>query len=383
MTRKSAEEVYEKSARFARSVFSDMQDGELPQVLRRDLRETYEFYLDQDERERLAAMSPVQRWFVSTWWLVKSLFLKLTPTRRLILLVGMVLAADGVGVLGGTNTGTLLLGFFVLLFVLGLELKDKLLARDELEAGRAVQIALMPEERPDFKGWEVWLHTEPANDVGGDLVDFQAVDSTRFSVSLGDVAGKGLPAALFMAKLQATVRAVAPSCQSLAELGARVNEIFCRDGLPGRFASLVYLEATLGGGEVRILNSGHLPPVLVSRSGMRETEHGGPALGLAGGTRYTEQTISLEIGDLLVAYSDGVTEARDEHGAFFGDDRLRRLLDGSHGRSAEEVGSRIVRAVADFCGPARPSDDLSIAVMRRRPAPASLPETDSRQTFAG
>ncbi len=383
MTRNTAGEVYEKSARFARTVFSDLQDGELPQVLRRDLRETYEFFLDQNEREKLAAMRPVQRWFVSTWWLVKSLFLKLTPTRRLILLVGMVLAAHGAGLVGGANTGNLLLGFLVLLFILGLELKDKLLARDELEAGRAVQIALMPEERPAFEGWEVWLHTEPANDVGGDLVDFQAVDDTRFSVSLGDVAGKGLPAALFMAKLQATVRAVAPACQSLAELGARVNAIFCRDGLPGRFASLVYVEATLGGGELRILNAGHLPPVLISRSGLRETEHGGPALGLAGGTRYAEQEFPVEPGDLLVAYSDGVTEARDETGDFFGDERFRRLLEGSHGRTAEEVGSRIVRAVADFCGPARSSDDLSIAVLRRKPRPPALAQDGSRQGSEG
>jgi hypothetical protein len=377
MTRNTADEVYEKSARFARTVISDLQDGELPQVLKRDLRETYEFYLDQEEREKLAAMSPVQRWMVSMWWLVKSLFLKLTPTRRLILLVGMVLAADGVGVLGGSNTGNLLMGFLVLLFTLGLELKDKLLARDELEAGRVVQIALMPDERPEFEGWETWLHTEPANEVGGDLVDYQAVDDVRFSISLGDVAGKGLPAALFMAKLQATVRAVAPLCASLSELGARVNAIFCRDGLPGRFASLVYVEGTRGGDSVRILNAGHLPPVLVRRTGLQELERGAPALGLAGGTRYAERELTMEPGDILVAYSDGVTEARDESGEFFGEERLRRLLAGSHGRSAEEIGSRIVQAVADFCGQARPSDDLSIAVLRRRPVARSLVPPDS------
>jgi sigma-B regulation protein RsbU (phosphoserine phosphatase) len=78
-----------------------------------------------------------------------------------------------------------------------------------------------------------------------------------------------------------------------------------------------------------------------------------------------------------VAYSDGVTEARDEEGGFFGDERLRRLLAGSHGRSAEEIGSRIVQAVSDFCGQARPSDDLSIAVLRRRPVARSLVPPDS------
>jgi phosphoserine phosphatase RsbU/P len=360
------ETVYEKSARLAQSMFRDFQESDLPQTLRQDLRETYHFYLDKDTREELSAMHPVKRWIASTWHLVKGLFLKLTPVRRLILLVGLFLAADG----AGGDTGNLLLGFLSLLFILGLELKDKLLAKDELEAGRAVQSALMPERQPAFHGWDTWLYTAPANDVGGDLVDCQLVADGRFSVSLGDVSGKGLAAALFMAKLQATVRAIAPSIHSLAELGARVNEIFCRDGIAGRFASMVYAEVSDTDGTIRLLNAGHMPPLVVRASELHEMEKGGPAVGLSSSARYKEYEVELEPHDLFVIVSDGVTEARDAGGAFFGDDRLSRLLRSAHGRSAQEVGEHILRAVSDFVGTARPSDDLSVAILARRPAKA-------------
>src|SRR5512138_3275825 len=92
--------------------------------------------------------------------------------------------------------------------VLMLELKDKLLARSELEAGRTVQLALMPDRPPVVPGWDIWLYSRSANDVGGDLVDYLQIDPQRLGVMLGDVAGKGLPAALLMAKLQATLRAL-------------------------------------------------------------------------------------------------------------------------------------------------------------------------------
>ncbi len=365
------ETIYEKSARLAESMFRDIQESDLPQTLKQDLRETYDFYLDRETRERLASMSPMQRWAASTWHLVKNLFLKLTPIRRLILGVGLVLAVDGV--VGG-DTGNLLLGYLSLFFVLGLELKDKLLARDELQAGRAVQSALMPERSPEFAGWDMWLYTQPANEVGGDLVDYQAIGDGRFAVSLGDVSGKGLAAALFMAKLQATVRAIAPAIYSLSELGARVNEIFCRDGIPGRFASMVYAEVTDSGGLIRFLNAGHMPPLLIREGGIEEFEKGGPAVGLSTASRYKEYETELQPKDLLVIVSDGVSEARDSYGAFFGDDRLERLLAAAHGRTAREVGERIVAAVDDFVGSAKPSDDLSVVVVVRRPE-RILPES--------
>src|SRR5262245_7961692 len=215
------------------------------------------FYLTDQERRDLAAMPPFQQWFRRILWFIRGLLMKLTPARRVMLaaaLLFLVLGAQRFQFNAFRASVRLEpLGTLLILAVLTLELKDKLTARDELEAGRQVQLALLPKESPEVPGWDVWLYTQPANDVGGDLVDHLPLGHGRHSVALGDVAGKALPAALLSVKMQATLRALGPEFDTLGELGAAVNRILQRDGLPTRFASLVYLVVTPDSGDVRIL----------------------------------------------------------------------------------------------------------------------------------
>ena len=328
------------------------------------------FYLSTHAKQRLSEMGVVKRWLVLLWWLLKSLLLKLTPARRVLLAISLILMASGlqsvsIGHSAQISVRLPVLGTLLLLLVLMLELKDKLLARDELEAGRKVQLALMPERSPRVPGWELWLYTQPANDVGGDLVDYLQIDARRYAVSLGDVAGKALPAALLMAKLQSTLRALVPQFDELSELGAAVNRILCRDGLPDRFATLVYLELTGGTGSVRVLNAGHMAPVVIRGTRIEEMPAGAMALGIMANAGFKEQRIDLAERDCLVVYSDGITEATNAAGDFFGDDRFRSLLQESAGRSAAELGSQVLAAVEAFVGSARPHDDISLAVLRR------------------
>ncbi len=350
----------ERATRFTQRVLDDLRDTRLPQTIKRDLKDTYRFYLDDETRTRLETMGTFRKSLYSTGYLGRSLFLKLSPTRRLLLLLGVLLTLIGMPDEGAQ----ILIGMVCILFVLGLELKDKLLAKDELAEGRSVQIALMPSENPVLPGWETWLYTSPANDVGGDLVDHLQIDEDRLALTLGDVAGKGLPAALMMAKLQATIRALAPITGSLSELGRQLNEIVVRDGLPSRFASLVFLEIGSGPGMVRLLNAGHLPPLIVRENSIEELEHGDPAIGLMASARYKERVVHLEPGELLLVYSDGLTESRNEIGRFFGDDRLRELLGGLRGVSARSAGEHLLRAVDVFERGARRHDDLSIILVR-------------------
>ncbi len=333
-----------------------------------DLRE---FYLTSEHRERLAKMGRVKGALFFAGWLLKGLFLKLTPVRRILLLVAFVLLIQGSGTIVSSSRVRVSMdtgwwGVVLILLILALELKDKLLAREELEAGRAVQMALMPEPMPSLAGWKIWLFTRPANDVGGDLVDYLQIDAERACIVLGDVAGKGLPAALLMAKLQATLRALAPEFVSLAEIGSRVNKILNRDGLPNRFATLVYLELGPGSGHVRVLNAGHMPPLVIRRAGsVEEMARGSLALSLLPDAQYEEQAVDLGSGDTLVAYSDGVTEAMNANGEFFGDDRFRALLPSLPRLTVAEAGTRIVAAIDSFIGSARPYDDISVVLLRR------------------
>jgi sigma-B regulation protein RsbU (phosphoserine phosphatase) len=313
-------------------------------------------------------MGSVARWFYFAAWLVKSLFLRLTPVRRLMLVVGLLFLSTSVQIttkyvrisnIPGVGTGLVLL-------VLMLELKDKLLARDELEAGRTVQKALLPTGPPDVAGWDVCLFTRSANDVGGDLVDWQRLDGERVGVALGDVAGKGLPAALLMAKLQATLRALAPDCAGLAELAERANRILCRDGLPNRFSTLVYLQLERASARVRVVTAGHMPPLVVRAGSVAEMSRGGPALGLLDTADYTEEAVDLGPGEALIVYTDGVTEAMNGSGDMFGDERLRALVRGTDRLTSAGISEVIRGAVDEFVGEAPPHDDLSLVIVRRR-----------------
>ncbi len=350
---------------FGDTIIEDFRTADLS--LRRDFRDLYQFYLDDEEQAKLGEMNQVQRWLAGTGWLMKSLVLKLPPSRRMLLLASLIFFAAGFSASGPE----LIAGFLLLMVVLLLELKDKMLAQDELAAGRQVQFALMPDEMPDFPGWDVWIYTQPANEVGGDMVDYQYLPNERLNVALGDISGKGLPAALFMAKLQATLRTLAPSQATLSDLGTEVNRIFCRDGLPGRFASLAYVQLEANNGAVRYLNAGHMPPLIIRDGVVEELAKGGPALGLSTRLSFSEQVADLLPDDVMFIYSDGLTEARNEAGAFFGEARLAALLPRlvRPDEPADYIGERLLRALDRFVGEAPPSDDLSLIILRRLAPP--------------
>ncbi|MCX6551636.1 MAG: PP2C family protein-serine/threonine phosphatase [Acidobacteria bacterium] len=348
------------------------QEGQLGwrQMFRKTMAELEEFYLTPEHRQRLARTSRWWRWILVAWWLLKALFLKLPPARRVVLVAALVCfwashqdVSLGNGVRAGANVATL--GGVLLIGLLLLELKDKLLARHELEAGRAVQQALMPDYCPTLGGWDVWMYSRPANDVGGDLVDCLELSPGRVGFALADVAGKALPAALLMAKVQSTLRALATDAASLQDLAFRTNNILCRDGLPNRFATLVYLDVRDASGTVRLVNAGHMPPVHVTGSTFHELPRGGMALGLIAGATYEEQDLDLKPGEMLVVYSDGLTEALNEAGEFYGDERLREMFPGLASLSARDAGARLLESVDAFIGESRPYDDLSLIILKR------------------
>jgi hypothetical protein len=365
----------EKDPSLREVVFQDFRAAELPRQARRDLRQLYRFYLDEDRRAELAAMGRMRRGFKAAAWLLKSLLSKLSPGRRVALAAALLM-----GVLGRTSfpllgigelrfsTDLRLWGFLILLVVLMLELKDKLVARDEIEVARQVQVALLPRRHPQPAGWSLWSFMRPANDVGADLVDYIDLDGGRLGVVLGDVAGKGLGAALLTAKLQATLRALVPQCLTLGDLGSRMNVILHRDGIDNRFATLFYFEIEPATGGVRYLNAGHNPPFLLRRgAGLETLEASSIPLGMFGEIACVEGALVLEPGDVLVAYSDGLTEARNARDEEFGADRLRSLLPRLQGLPAERAVEVVIQEVNTFLGEERPHDDLSLVVAARLP----------------
>jgi len=334
----------------------------------RDLQDLYYFYLDDERRTELAGMGRLRRACMVLLWILKSLLMKLSPARRVMLLIAMVLGMIGwkaisIGESLDMDFDFRPWGFMLLLIVLMLELRDKLLAKDEIAIARQVQLALLPDRHPDIPGWSVWSVSRPANDVGGDLVDYIELDGFRHGILLGDVAGKGLGAALLTAKLQATLRALVPDAPSLDEMGGRVNAIFYRDGIDNRYATLFFAELEHHSGHLRYLNAGHNPAFVIHASGFEKLTASSYPLGMFDSASYEEGATRLEPGDVLLAYSDGLTEAANDQGEEFGNERLEKLLPELRDLPPEEIGRRLLAHVDRFLGDARLTDDLSLAVI--------------------
>jgi sigma-B regulation protein RsbU (phosphoserine phosphatase) len=353
----------------ALTVWGDLRRKDLSRSLGRDLKDLYRFYIDQEKRVRLQKKVRMVLWIRLPFWLLKGLMLKLAPIRRLLVLASLILACVGRVTFsrGGWHfdVNLTLAAFSGLLLVLGLELKDKLLARDELRIGRRVQLALLPKASPSLPGWEIWLYSCPANEVCGDMVDCLAIGEGNLGLTLADVSGKGLGAALLMAKLQATQRALADCVRTLPEMGTRLNHILWRDIPRGSFATFVHLVIAAPNGRVRILNAGHIPPTVIRAGDIEQLAPVAPPLGVIRDLNCLEQETQLEPGDALLVYSDGLTEAADRHGEFYGEERLMALLHALRGLPAEEAGQRVVSEVDNFIGTERPSDDLSMIILRR------------------
>jgi hypothetical protein len=363
----------EKEPGLGETLLKDIRGSNIFSDLRTEGREIRDFYLSDEKRDRLRSMSHLKAWFFISWWILKSMFLKLTPFRRILLVFGIFLTItatrinyndSGAGVTRDVG-GTVFVGLIAILLVLMLELKDKLLAHSELREGRAIQRALQPESTPSVRGWKIWLFTRPANEVCGDIIDFFSFDGEKYGIATGDVAGKGLGAALLMVKIQATVRALAPEVATIRDLATKLNVILLRDRIPTRFASLIFLEIASGSETIHYINAGHMPPLLISAGGIQEFPKGNPALGLAPDVTFDEKTMSLIPGQTLVLYSDGVTEAENGTGEVYGLERFKAACTSFRNLDAATFGERIISDLEAFVSGARRKDDISLAILQR------------------
>lgn len=353
------------------TIKDDISEGGFTNNIHTDFEELKEFFLNSERKQQLADMGKIKRFFLMTWWLLSELLLKLTPTRRLVLIIGIILLIlPGKFGMSGSDmsfsTQTSIFGGILILFVLMLELKDKLVAKDELSAGRTVQRALMSERSPQVSGWKIWLYTQPANDVGGDLVDILNLDGDKHGVTIADVSGKGLGAALLMAKLQTMIRALAPEHNSLSILFEKLNSAFHKDIMPNSFASMIFFQISESSNKIKFVNAGHLPPVLVKDNEIISLNKGDVALGLTSNSKFNTEKSELKEGEYLIAFSDGVTEARNANGEFFGTNRLISFLKNLSYNSPEELGQKILQNVEMFIGDAKKHDDLSLIIFKRQ-----------------
>lgn len=236
----------------------------------------------------------------------------------------------------------------------------------ELEVAGKVLQDLLPRDRPDLAGLDVAAAYEPCAQVGGDYYDFIPLAEDRVGIAVADVSGKGVPAALLVAVLRASVFSLANSDLALRAILSRTNRLLYESVGETRYATLFYGVLDVPLRRLIYINAGHAPPVLVHAGGKVEFIHaGGLPVGLFPSPRYFEQDIQLDPGDLLALYTDGITESADATGDLYGRERLARLLvrERDRGRSASAICDRILRVTRRF-RPGAPDDDSTVLVIR-------------------
>ena len=246
------------------------------------------------------------------------------------------------------------------------ELQLKRQMEEELKRAASLQQSLLPADPLLLPPYRVAGRNIPSQDVGGDYFDFIEAESSLLTIGLGDVAGKGMPAALLMTNLHASVRAHVESQQPLPLVMARLNRSIHQAVRGERFITLVLIALDRGTGDFQYVNAGHNPPYLVHASGeIEQLSVGGLLLGMFPEATYESATLKLQAGDVLVLYSDGVTEARNDADDEYGEERLTAFLAKNRGLDPEKLVESLIRTVNEFSKDGKPGDDVTVTVIRR------------------
>lgn len=236
----------------------------------------------------------------------------------------------------------------------------------EMQQAAQIQQGLLPSKAPHVEGLDIAAKTVPARLVGGDYYDFIPFPDGQICMIVGDVAGKGMPASLLMSSLQARVHVLFEEPNHLAEKLGRLNKATSANCPDNRFITLFMGILDPKTGELVYSSAGHNPPVLVRANGGYETlSAGGVVLGILPAARYTESRITLDKGDVLVMFSDGVTEAPNPNDEEYGETRLANLVAELAARPAKEIVDAIHASVRTFTEGAPPADDITVMVARR------------------
>jgi sigma-B regulation protein RsbU (phosphoserine phosphatase) len=245
----------------------------------------------------------------------------------------------------------------------------------ELDTARKIQEKLLPHEMPQLSGFEIAGTSIPSKQVGGDYFDFLDLGRGQLGIAIADVSGKGIPAALLMANLQASLHAQSLESEKVGEVANRINNLLVRSTDANMFVTFFYGLLDRHQSTFTSTNAGHNPPLLLrADQTMERLVEGGLVLGFLPNQTYMQQITTLQPGDILVLYTDGITEARvpEEEEVIgdklFGEDRLVQVVKDNVSLSAREIQSAILRSVSDHTKNTPQGDDITLVIIKRRKA---------------
>jgi sigma-B regulation protein RsbU (phosphoserine phosphatase) len=250
-----------------------------------------------------------------------------------------------------------------------MEEHDQLISiQQDLQTAREIQQAILPKIFPPFpnrKEFSIFASMIAAKEVGGDFFDFFMIDNERLGFVIGDVSGKGVTAAIFMAVSRTLIRATGLKGISSEECMEYVNRLLCNESVSGMFVTVFYGILNTSTGEVEYVNAGHNPPYVISGNEVRKVEMtNGTILGCFEDFNYVSKKLRLNAGDLLFLYTDGVTEAFNTNDELYGDERLEVFLGEHLENGSEEVVLESIRSVTGFSSGIAQSDDITLMAIK-------------------
>ena len=380
---------------FWRRVSNGLEVHQLWEQFKADARAGYGWYSKEMDWQPVPGEPNWKRYWRITRALFWAMVMKLSPSRRVLLIIALALVVLGIfGTevqvsertvinLGG---GEAILGALALLVLLALELADRVTMKRDLEIAKEIQRWLVPDTPPQIPGIEIAFASRAANTVAGDYYDAflrpgpfvagegsegSAADERRLLLVVADVAGKSVPAALLMATLQASLRTLALAPSPLPELAANLNAYVCEISQAGRrFITAFLAELDLASHKLIYVNAGHNQPMLVRSPGapgmlgrVERLTEGGLPLGITRSVRYESSAAALEPGDRLVIFTDGAVEAENEAADEFGEGRLLGELQAGRNSRASDALKRVMVSIDAFVGRAPQHDDITCLIL--------------------
>src|SRR5947208_1788335 len=382
-------------ADFVETYTRDLKAADLQRLFTRDTRDAYRFFTQQIDLSAFDGLPWYKRLLAHLRVLFLAFTMKLSPARRVVYGASLLFMAFGLvnllravrlaeapigrvtvilpGLVFPEGTGLLIVAFGLMNLLVLLEVADRLSLKNDLEIAREIQQAMLPSGLYSAPGVETVGISRPANTVGGDFYDILPLDDGRLVITVGDVAGKGSPAALLMALLLAMLRTLVDEKLEPAELVARLNVQVSRHAPGTRFITLFYAVFDPRTGDLTYVNAGHTAPLLLRNDGSIERlTEGGIALGMFAHSTYETGHATIQPNELVATYSDGITEAENPKGQPFDESGLESTLRANRGLEISAVGSAVVRAVELYTADTRLADDLTILLLRRRMIPAAV-----------
>jgi sigma-B regulation protein RsbU (phosphoserine phosphatase) len=372
--------VVERVDRFWARVTEGRHVDELWRQFLTDARTSYRLYSKDVDAERVAGMSKAKHFFRIVGQFFWAVLEKLTPARRVLLLVALVLMFGPSGeATWQSSNGELKFfsfdghfwGALLLLFLLILEVGDRVVMKRDLQIAKEIQTWLLPANPPSIPGLEIAFATRPANTVAGDYYDVfprgaPASGESKWVFAMADVAGKSIPAALLMATIQASLKTLAATASNLPDLVSKMNRYACSNSQEGRrFTTMFLAEYEPATRTLTYVNAGHNSPVVRRQSGaIEKLDRGGIPLGIMEAAPYDAGSLVLQPGDWLVVFTDGVVEAENNLSEEYGEPRLLFVAHTGAELSPSQLLQSIMTDLDRFVAGAPQHDDVTCMLVK-------------------